>query len=144
VDSGTPPPPTGQALFNGAAHDEDAGNLDLALKGFTEFLRLYPNDPSAIRAQYNIGNIYYSQSKPSEALKALDAAIEQYSEDPITTPSAYYMKGMALKQLKETKDAIAAFRKVVHDFPGAPEAGQAATQLRTLGATVPAAGRGRK
>ena len=40
---------------------QNSNNLDLALSGFTQFLHLYPDDPNAIRAQYNIGNIYYAQ-----------------------------------------------------------------------------------
>jgi TolA-binding protein len=131
--------PSAQTLFMNAKRDQDAGNLDLAVNGFTEFLRLYPNDPNAIRAQYNIGDIYYSQSKLDAAVKALDAAIEQYDSDPQTTPSAYYMKGLALMQQKKNALARACFEDVIKKFPRSPEAGQARTKLTSLGGTAPAA-----
>jgi TolA-binding protein len=129
------PQPSAQTLFSHAKSDQDAGNSDLALSGYTQFLHLYPNDPNAIRAQFNIGEIYYAQSKLDDAVKALDAAIEQYDSDPQTTPSAYYMKGLALKKQGKKASAIASFEYVVKNFRNAPEAGQARTQLTSLGVT---------
>ncbi len=139
----TAPPPTALSLFTHAAQDQDGGRLDLALSGFKEFLRLYPNDPNAIAAQYNIGNIYYTKSDLNAAVTAFDAAIEQYPKSEATTPGAYYMKGMALKKLKKNPDAIASFRAVVAQFPHADEAAQAKQQLTSMGASpAPATKRG--
>jgi TolA-binding protein len=132
------PPPDPGKLFTHAASDQDGGKLDLALTEFTEFLHLYPNDPNAIKAQYNIGNIYYSQGKLDSAVTALDAAIEQYPKDQVVTASAYFMKGMALKKARKNADAIASFRHVVTDFPRSEEAPQAKTQLTSMGATATA------
>lgn len=135
--SAGPPPDPGKLFANGAS-DQNAGRLDLALTEFAEFLKLYPNDPNAIRAQYNIGNIYYGQGKLEDAVKALDAAIEQYPVDQSITPGIYLMKGMALKKARKPTEAIASFRQVVHDFPHSNEAGQAKIQLTTMGATASA------
>jgi TolA-binding protein len=132
--SAAPPQPSAQTLFEHAQSDQEAGNYDLALNGYMQFLRLYPDNPSAIRAQFNIGDIYYSQSKLDDAVKALDAAIEQYDSDPHTTPSAYYMKGLALKKAGKKTLAIASFQDVMKKYPHSPEAGQARSQLSTLGA----------
>jgi len=129
------PQPSAPTLFSHAKSDQDAGNFDLALNGYTQFLHLYPNDPNAIRAQFNIGEIYYTQSKLDDAVKALDAAIEQYDSDPQTTPSAYYMKGLALKKQGKRAPAIASFEYVVKNFRNAPEAGQSRSQLASLGVT---------
>ncbi len=132
------PPPSATKLFGDAVRDQDSGNKDLALQGFREFLRLYPNDPNAIRAQYNIGNIYYTQGKLDEAVSALDAATEQYPKDEATTPSALYMKGLAQMQQKKTAAAKVTFQAVIRDFPRSPEAGQARTKLTSLGGAAPA------
>jgi TolA-binding protein len=137
------PPPTPQTLFTNAKRDEDAGKLELALSGFREFLRVYPNDGNAIGAQYNIGNIYYSQGKLTEAVAAYDAAIEQYPKNELTTPSAYYMKGMALKKDKKNTAAIASFRAVVQQFPHSDEAPQAKQQLTSMSAGAAPARKGR-
>jgi TolA-binding protein len=128
------PPPDPGKLFTNAARDQDGGKAELAMTEFVEFLKLYPNDPNAVRAQYNIGNIYYTQAKLDDAVKALDLAIEAYPVDQQITPSAYYMKGMALKKQRKNAEAIASFKKVVHDFPRSNEAPQAQNQLNSMGA----------
>ena len=131
---GAAPPPSGQTLFNRAMSDsEDSSKRDLAVAGYREFLRLYPNDQNAITAQYNLGNVYYAQGKMDEAVAAFDAAIEQYPSNDHTTPGAYYMKGMALKTQKKTADAKASFNAVIKNFPKSEEAEQARAQLRLLG-----------
>src|SRR6185312_10560571 len=122
---------------------QNANNLDLAASGFTQFLHLYPDNPSAIRAQFNLGNIYYEQGKLNEAVAAFNAVIEQYDSDPDTTPGAYYMKGMALKKLKKNAAAIASFSDVVKKFPHSDEAGKARTELTSLGVAAPGSGRKR-
>lgn len=132
------PQPSAQMLFQNAQKDETAARYDLAISGYQKFLQLYRDDPNAIRAQFNIGNIYYTQSDLDNALKAFDATIEQYSKDPATTPSAYYMKGMTLKKQNKKAAAIASFQTVVKDFPRSDEAPQATQQLHSLGVTTPA------
>ena len=119
--------------------------MDLAVSGFTQFLHLYPNDnPNAMLAQFNLGNIYYAQpGKLADAVRAFDAVIEQYDSDPVTTPGAYYMKGMALKKLNKKTEAIATFEDVIKKYRTSPEAGKARTELTSLGAAPTPAGRKR-
>jgi TolA-binding protein len=134
-----PAQPSAPTLFNNAVRDQNSNNLDLAVSGFTQFLHLYPNDPSAMGAQFNLGNIYYSQGKLADAVTAFDAVIEQYDSDPVMTPSSYYMKGMALKKQNKKAAAIATFQDVIKKYRTSPEAGKARTELTTLGATPVAA-----
>jgi TolA-binding protein len=130
------PPPSPGTLFTNATRDQNSGNTELALSEYQQFLHLYPDDGNASGAQYNIGDIYYGQGKTDEAVKAYDAAIEQYPKDDLTTPKAYFMKGMALKKEKKNAAAIASFQAVVKEFPHTEEASQARTQLTTMGAPV--------
>ena len=133
------PPPMPQSLFTNAATDQDGGKPELAMTEFKEFLHRYPSDPNAIRAQYNIGNIYYNMpGKLDDAIAAFDATIEQYSQDERTTPSAYFMKGMALKKQKKNAAAIASFKAVLQ-FPRSEEAPQAKQQLTSMGVATTAA-----
>jgi TolA-binding protein len=139
VPGGAPPPPSAQALFTSGVNDMNAGKGELALSEFAEFLHLYPNDGNANSVQYNIGEIHYGQpGKLEQAVADFDAVIEQYSKDQQITPRAYFMKGMALKKLNRSKDAIAAFRAVVADFPRSDESVKAKAQLNSMGATTPA------
>lgn len=141
---GTAPPvnapgPSAQELFNSAVKDQNGGKPDLALTEYAEFLRLYPHDPSAARAQYYIGEIHYGTGKASDAVSDFDAVIEKYGDDMEIAPSAYYMKGMALEKANKPKDAIATYRDVKKKFPGTPDAASADKRLTALGASTPAA-----
>jgi TolA-binding protein len=125
--------PSGQMLFNNAVRDQNSGKPELALPEYTEFLRLYPNDPNAARAQYYIGEIHYNQGSLEQAVKDFDLVIEQYPADPVTTPTALYMKGMALKKAKRPSDAALSFRAVIKQFPASDEAAQSKQQLTAMG-----------
>jgi TolA-binding protein len=72
---------------------------------------------------------------------AFDTVIEQYDSDPVTTPSAYYMKGMALKKQGKKASAIATFEDVMKKYKSSPEAGKARSELTTLGVSPTAATR---
>ncbi|HVW08420.1 MAG TPA: tetratricopeptide repeat protein [Bryobacteraceae bacterium] len=131
-----PPQPSAQTLFDGAQHDLNASRFDLAVSGFQNFLHLYPNDPNAPKAQYNLGLAYYQQGNLDDAVKAYDAAIEQYPPDEDTTPNAYLMKGMALKKLKKTQLAKTSFEAAIKAAPKSQAASDAKQQLTSMGFTV--------
>ncbi len=61
---------------------------ELALTEFIEFLRLYPNDPRANRAQYQIADIHYDQQKLAEAVAEYEAAIHLSPTDAAVVPDA--------------------------------------------------------
>ena len=129
----TPAQPSPSTLFDNAKRDQDANRFDLAIQGYQQFLKAYPNDPNAIAAQYNIGNAYYSQSDLTSAVKAYDAAIEQYPPDKTTTPNAYYMKGMALKKQGKKQEARSSFEAAIKAGPDTDAASQSTQQLHSMG-----------
>jgi len=144
VDSGTgapgasavAPQPSAQTLFSNAVTDYNGGRLDMAMSEYSKFLSLYPDDPNAPVAQYQIGIIHYNSSNLEQAVKDFDAVSERYPTDQVAVPNALYMKGMALKQENMQTAAIKTFRDVVKQFPGTDKASQASTQLRSLGVTT--------
>jgi TolA-binding protein len=138
VAGGGPQPDPG-TLFTNAKKDQDSGNGDLAITEYKKFLSLFSNDNNAIRAQYNIGSIYYGQGHLDDALTALDAALEQYPVDQSTTPSALYMKGLTLKKQNKKTEAATVFRDVVRQYPHSEEAPEATAQLHNMGATTTSA-----
>jgi tol-pal system protein YbgF len=131
-----PQQPGPQTLFDNAKRDLDASRFDLAVSGFQNFLRLYPNDPNAVSAQYNLGTAYYQTPDLENAVKAYDAVIERYPKDDSNTPLAYYMKGMALQKLNRKTEAIASYKAVLKDYPDSDEASQATQRLHSLNVTV--------
>lgn len=131
------PPPDASVVFTGAIRDETGGKLDLAISEYQDFLKFYPNDPNAPRAQYNIGNCHYTKQQFDVAADDFDKVITAYPEDVQLTPQAYFMKGMSLKSTNKT-GAIAAWRQIIAKYPHSDAAAQAKEQLRAAGVTAAA------
>jgi TolA-binding protein len=132
------PPPDAGAVFNNAYRDESSGKLDLAISEYQDFIKFYPDDPNAPRAQYNIGECHYTQQKFELAASEFDSVITRYPDNATLAPQAYFMKGMALRNISKTQ-AIAAWRKVIEKYPNSDSAANAKQQLHAIGATASAA-----
>lgn len=137
--NGGPPPvtPPAETIFGNAFRDQNGGKLDLALSGYSDFLKFYPDDPNAPKAQLNIGEIHRQQGKLELAAQDFDAIIERYPASDIT-PDAYFMKGMSLKESGKKTDAIATFRSLITKYPRKDQASQAKDQLRAMGVSLTA------
>jgi tol-pal system protein YbgF len=137
-------PPPATTLFENAFRDQNAGRFDLAISGYNDFLKFYPEDPNAARAQLNIGEAHRGQKKYDQAAQDYDAVIERYPASDIT-PDAYLLKGMALKEAGKKADAATTFRALITKYPRKDQASQAKDQLRAMGltATPPATSRKR-
>jgi tol-pal system protein YbgF len=120
-----------QKLFEAARGDYMAGQYDLAILGFTDYVKSFPKSDSADDAQVNICSSYIADNKPDQAVEACDVAIRNYpTGDKI--PEAYYRKGLALSTLKNVDAARAAFEEVVTKYPDSAEASLARQGLERL------------
>ena len=97
-------PPAG-VLWGNANNDYSSGKSDLAAGEFTDFVRDYPDDPFAPKAQYYIGQIHLSQMKYDTGCDGFRRRAGAIPRDQGITPDAYFMKGMALKSLGRRDDA---------------------------------------
>jgi TolA-binding protein len=123
--SGAPPPaasaspPVGvspKSLFESAQSDYFAGQYDLAIVGFTEYIRSFPKSDMADDAQVLICNAYLTDGKYQKAVEACDVAIRTYpTGDKI--PDAYYRKGVALQSLRDLAGAREAFEAAIKADP---------------------------
>ena len=129
--------PPAEALFTTATRDENGGKFDLAISEYQDFIRFYPENPNAARAQFNIGNTRYTQQKFEQAASEFDVVITKYPEDTTLTPQAYFMKGMSLKNTNKS-GAIQAWRALIAKYPRSDSAAQAKEQLRAMGVSVTA------
>jgi len=129
--------PPAEALFTTATRDENGGKFDLAVSEYQDFIRFYPDNPNAARAQFNIGNTRYTQQKFEQAAADFDVVITKYPEDTTLTPQAYFMKGMSLKNTNKS-GAIQAWRALIAKYPRSDSAAQAKEQLRAMGVSVTA------
>lgn len=137
---GTQPAPGGQPsavgvspqkLFDTARGDYMAGQYDLAVLGWEDYIKSFPKSDMADDAQVGICTAYVQDGKPDKAVAACDLAIRTYpTGDKI--PEAYYRKGLALSNLKDVNTARATWEELVKKYPGTQEAGLAQQGLERL------------
>lgn len=136
---GAPPPGvSATTLFQDARRDMSAGNSDLALKGFRDYLSWFGSTDAAPEAQYYIGEILYSQRRFVEALAAFDKVLEAYPKNAKTL-DAHFMKGRSLVQLGQRNEGAAEFREIIRLSPKSGLAARARAELKELGLSPSAA-----
>jgi tol-pal system protein YbgF len=123
------PPPPARELYSQAYADYARGNYDLALQGYREYLRYYPDTDLSDNAQYWIGESLYAKGRLAEALEAWDVLLRDYpSSDKL--PDGRYKRAMALERQGRRREALAEFRVVAERYPNS-EAGRKAKERLT-------------
>jgi TolA-binding protein len=132
-------------VYQASYIDYSKGSYDLAVAGFREFLRRYPDDELADNAQYWIGEAFMGkarvqanagQSEP--AAESLEQAVREFKK-VITNyprgnkaPAALYREALALIDLKQPKLAESRLQYLVDTFPQAEETPRARERLASL------------
>jgi tol-pal system protein YbgF len=115
------PPPAPRELYSQAYADFARGNYDLAVQGFQEYLRNFPNTDFSDNAQYWIGECLYGKQRYAEAVDAWKALFRDYpSSDKL--PDAHVKTGMALERLGRRSQALLEYRFVVDRYPNSQAA----------------------
>jgi tol-pal system protein YbgF len=117
-----------QQLYDIAWSDYTAGQWDLAVQGFEQYIRAFPKSDKASDAQVKIGNSYMMDNKYEKAVEAYDLAIRTYPNGS-AIPEAYFRKGVALRHLGRMDDARQALEFVVKNYPDSTAATLAKQQL---------------
>jgi tol-pal system protein YbgF len=108
--------------------DYAAGLYDLAVDGFTAFIRDFPRHDQADDAQFLIGRSYLQDAKNDKAVEAFDKVIRTYPTSN-SIPDSYYLKGVALRNLRQLDRAKEAWEAVVKNYPDSPAASLAKQAL---------------
>jgi len=116
-------------LYKLAYEDVIRGNYDLAIKGFQEYLKAYPNRALADNSVYWIGEAYYIQKDYVNAQKWYEKLIAEYPNSEHLA-SAKLKLGMALFNQRFKTKAKQYFEDVIREFPGTDQANQAAEMLQ--------------
>jgi tol-pal system protein YbgF len=153
--TGTPPATAGarpsteglqpQDIYQAAYIDFSKGSYALAMAGFREFLRRYPEHPLAGNAQYWLGEAQFSLARSyanageaDRAREALEQAVQEFRKVIANyprgdkAPTALYKEALALIDLKQPAVAQQRLQYLVDNFPQAAEAPLAREQLATL------------
>jgi tol-pal system protein YbgF len=128
-DPGGPKP---DQVYSLAFNDYLAGNYELAINAFRDFLINYPESEYADNAAYYLGLCYQQQGRPDQAIQAFDEVINLWPNADMT-PVAYFKKGSTELELQRNEAAISTFRKLIQLFPDSQEASVARQELTTLG-----------
>jgi tol-pal system protein YbgF len=115
------PAPAPRELYSQAYADYARGNFDLAIQGFSEYLRAYPGTDFTDNAQYWIGECLYGKKMYAEAIEAWNTLFKDYpTSDKI--PDGRVKKGMALERLGRKSQALVEYRYVVDRYPNSQAA----------------------
>ena len=154
---GSPPPAarppveglSPEQVYQTAYLDFSKGNYSLAVSGFREFVRRFPDLDLADNAQYWIGESYFSMARSSSAQgqaeranQALEQAVQEFRKVPLNyprgdkVPTAIYKEGLALMELKQIRAAQARLQYLLDNFPQSEEAPLARERLPPLPRTA--------
>ena len=133
-----------QDVYQAAYIDISKGSYSLAIAGFREFLRRYPDHDLAGNAQYWIGEAYlslargYASSDQDKAAESLNQAVLEFRKVLANhprgekVPTALYKEALALIELKQPQTAQQRLQYLVDNFPQAEEAPLARERLAAL------------
>jgi tol-pal system protein YbgF len=120
-----------EEVYDAAYRDVSRGSYALAITGFQEFLRLFPDHALADNAQYWIGECYYVQNDPTRALEEFRKVLDVYPEGD-KAPAAYLKLGYTALKLNNTNEARRYFDELIQKYPRSEEARTAREKLASL------------
>ncbi len=126
--------------YTDAVRDLQTGKTDLAYNEFQQYITYFPNTEYAANSQYYIGEIEYNRANYPGAVKAFDAVLERYPNNPKTS-DAHLMKAYALLKSNQRNKAVQEFRVLVAKYPNSDNSRKALQQLRSLGVSAATAQR---
>ena len=113
-------------LYDLAWADYTAGNYDLAVEGFSSYVRTFPRSESADNAQYYIGESFSQRGKLAEAVDAFSRLISTYPRSDVAG-QARYKRGLCYERLNQPDRAREDYDVVVKTL-GDSDAGRLAKQ----------------
>jgi tol-pal system protein YbgF len=117
-----------QRMYEQASGNYTVGLYDLAIDGFSAYIRSFPKSDMADDAQLQIGHSYLAEGKNDKAVEEYDKVIRNYPGGN-AVPDAYYKKGIALTELKQFEQARVAFETVIKMYPDSAAATLAKQRL---------------
>jgi TolA-binding protein len=134
-----------QDIYQAAYLDYSKGSYALAIAGFREFLRRFPDQPLAGAAQYWIGEANFSMARgflnagqADKANEALEQAVQEFRKVLASyprsdkAPTAIYKEALALFDLKQPGQAQSRLQYLVETFPQSEESALARERLAAL------------
>jgi tol-pal system protein YbgF len=134
-----------QDVYQAAYIDFSKGSYPLAINGFREFLRRYPEHLLASNAQYWIGEAHLAMARghadarqADDAARALQQAVQEFRKVLANyprgdkAPAALYKEALVLIELKQPDLAQSRLQYLIDNFPQAEETPLARERLTAL------------
>jgi tol-pal system protein YbgF len=133
-----PPPPSQlgpgvspQRMYDTAWSDYTAGQWELCIGGFDQYLRTFPRSELAADAQFYIGECYFLSGKFTEAVEAYNLTITGYPRSA-QVASALYKRGLAFERLQQYDRARESYEQVMKNHADSDAARLAKQNLDRL------------
>lgn len=124
------PPDTGNApatssvdcrrLWDNAFKDMYRGQYDLAISGFSDYVKYCPGSDLTDNSQYWIAEAYYELQQHEQAIAEYNKLLSQYP-DSEKRASAIFKLGRTYEKLADTTRALEYFLRLKDEFPGTVE-----------------------
>lgn len=119
------------SLMQRAMADYFSGRYDIAIEGFQELIKTFPEAPDAARAQLHIGESYYHKKMCQQAIPEYQKVVDGYRTSD-SVPDALLMLGFCSSDLNRRADAIRWYDRLVKEYPDSGQALQARQRLEGL------------
>ena len=116
-------------VYYAAYSDYIKENFDLAIEGFRQFIRSFPDSGLADNSLYWIGECYYAKKKFPDAVTTFNELLAKY-KDGDKVPAATLKKGYALVELGRQAEGIAILKELISRFPLSEEASLAGQKIK--------------
>ncbi len=119
------------SIYFTAYSDYNKKNYDLAIEGFSQFVKQFPENVLADNSLYWIGECYYAQKKYTEAIKVFSDIIKKYKAGD-KVPDALLKKGYALIEMDQVENGITVLKELISEFPLSEEAYLAQQKIKDI------------
>jgi tol-pal system protein YbgF len=115
-------------IWDQAFKDMRKGQYDLAISGFSDYLKFCPNGDLRDNSQYWIAEAYYETKKYEKAISEYNLLLTQYP-DTEKKATAYFKIGRSYEEMNNRKKATEYYLKLKKEFPASLEYGQVKEKL---------------
>jgi tol-pal system protein YbgF len=130
-------PPAGEStltqdpssIYYAAYSDYIKENFDLAIEGFRQFIRSFPESGLADNSLYWIGECFYAKKKYQDAINTFNELLTKY-KDGDKAPAAILKKGYALIEMGRQSEGIAILKELISRFPLSEESSLAGQKIK--------------
>jgi tol-pal system protein YbgF len=117
------------SMYYAAYSDYIKENFDLAIEGFRQFIRQFPQSGLADNSLYWIGECYYAKKKYADAIATFNELLGKY-KDGDKAPAALLKKGYALLEMGRQSEGISILKELISRFPLSEESSLAQQKIK--------------